>query len=233
MSLAEIYYLTVSISAVAAVVTFIISARKDANERRIAAIRKWQRALIQQILQSGSGELSFDEILQRYRNEAVAYRQYNLQGDDLSPQSMRLILIEMITQRILEQVGSDRYVLSIPRESIKAYKEVMSGGQDRMTALSNQALATMLAGMRDTVPAHIESRQKIVEELLGIVSDEPFRYNVAEVSIRIAQRLQMEVEVVRAQVLQCLALKYVGTDDRGRIGLNPSYAGVIHHTGDQ
>ncbi|WP_459966106.1 hypothetical protein, partial [Mycoplasmoides pneumoniae] len=108
MALSDIYYVTVSISAVAATAAFIISLIDQARERRNLAIQKWQRAVIQQIFQGTVRVLSFDEIAQRYRNEAVGYGKYNLKAEELSPQALRLVLLEMVEQDILEQRKEDK-----------------------------------------------------------------------------------------------------------------------------
>ena len=125
MTLAEIYYVSVSISAVAATAAFIIAMVSQSRQRRILSIQKWQRAVVQQICQSKDQSFSFEEIGQRYRNEAVAYREFDLSGNDLSPQTLRLILMQMITDRIIIQDGGDKYRAATSSAGVESYKQAM------------------------------------------------------------------------------------------------------------
>ena len=155
MSLPDLYYVTVSISAVAATAAFIISVVGQIYERRNLAILKWQRAVVQQIFQNASRVLSFDEIAQRYRNEAVGYRNYNLKADELSPQALRLVLLQMIKEDILEQRREDKYSLKSFDSGIEAQKEAQSELMNiqikAMGALQQSSAASMTSIMKDQI----------------------------------------------------------------------------------
>jgi hypothetical protein len=227
MQLSEIYYVTVSISAIVATITFIVSVFKDAGERRERDIQKWQRALVQQILQNETDGISFDGLIQRYRNEAVAFKQHNLKGEDLSPQSMRLILTRMITDRLVEQLGGDKYRLTVPSRAIDVMRDSMAsvfgGEQGQMAAVMQK----MMIGMMDRVPAHLAVEKAVQASVLNLLNDEPFRHSIAEVAVKLSSILSLGADEIRAQILQMMAKKWIANDDRGRLGLGPIGMSVI------
>jgi hypothetical protein len=223
MTLAEIYYVSVSVSAVAATVAFIIAMVSQSRERRTLSIQKWQRAVIQQICQSKDQSFSFEEIGQRYRNEAVAYRQFNLSGDDLSPQTLRLILMQMISDRIIIQEGGDKYRAATSSSGIENYKQAMvevNTMQHAETVGMQQVfMKDMLAGMMSMIPPSIASEGRMSAQVFNLIADEPFRYTVGDLAIKLSKELQIELDTIRGYVTQLLAKKWLVTDDRNRLGL--------------
>jgi hypothetical protein len=223
MSINDIHSIAVAISAVVATVTFLIAVAGQFRARRENAVGKWQRALIQQIFQNVDDSLSFDDIAQRYRNEAVAYRQYNLQGEDLSPQTLRLILTTMVTDGIVHQRGKDHYALSTPQSPMASMRTVMQelqgASHTSMSENMTNMISSMMANMRDLVPAHQLKQDNISQYVFNIISDEPFRYTVSDMAIKTSQYLNFEVNEVRAQILQMLAKKWLTLDDKARLGM--------------
>ncbi|RXG84697.1 hypothetical protein [Bradyrhizobium zhanjiangense] len=223
MGLSDIYYITVSISAVAATAAFIISVIDQIRERRELAVQKWRRAVIQQMFQGSSRVLSFDEIAQRYRNEAVGYASYNLKADELSPQSLRLVLLEMIHQLILEQRKEDKYSLRSFDSGVESYKEaqaeLMSSHSTAMAALQDSNAARMISEMGNQLQTHIAFVGRISNEVFNLIGDEPFRYTISDLSIKVSQKLNAPIEVVRGQIVQLVARKMLQADERGRVGL--------------
>lgn len=223
MALSDIYYVTVSISAVTATAAFIISLIDQARERRNLAIQKWQRAVIQQIFQGTVRVLSFDEIAQRYRNEAVGYGKYNLKAEELSPQALRLVLLEMVEQDILEQRKEDKYSLKSFDSGVESYKEaqaeLMNNHNSAMAALQKSNAATMISEMTNQLQTHMAFATRISNDVFNIIGDEPFRYAVSDLSIKVSQKMNAPIDVVRGIVMELIARKMLEANDRGKVGL--------------
>ncbi|WP_128936083.1 hypothetical protein [Bradyrhizobium zhanjiangense] len=166
---------------------------------------------------------SFDEIAQRYRNEAVGYASYNLKADELSPQSLRLVLLEMIHQLILEQRKEDKYSLRSFDSGVESYKEaqaeLMSSHSTAMAALQDSNAARMISEMGNQLQTHIAFVGRISNEVFNLIGDEPFRYTISDLSIKVSQKLNAPIEVVRGQIVQLVARKMLQADERGRVGL--------------
>lgn len=225
MSLADVYYVTVSISALAATTAFILSVVRESRERRRAAIQNWQRAVIQQIFQTVPEALSFEEIAQKYRNEAVGYRLYNLRGDDLSPQSLRLILVRMISDQILEQKGQDCYSLNSPVSKLAEYRKTIEEQYTKQAesalAMSDKSMHAIMAAMKDNMREHVTFLSRISNEIFNIVGDEPFKYSTADLSIKASQKLNVAIEMIRGHIVGMIARKELQADERGRVGIGP------------
>ncbi|MGJ4909671.1 hypothetical protein [Bradyrhizobium sp. HKCCYLS2033] len=219
MTLPDIYYVTVSVSAVAATVAFIISVVDQIRERRNDTIQRWQKAVVQQIFQASPNVLSFDEIAQRYRNEAVAFRIYNLKAEELSPQTLRLVILEMVQQDILEQRRGDKYSLKSFDSGIEGYTEMFTAQQSALAAIQKASTASFLSEMGSQMQTHINYLSRLSNEVFNLIGEEPFRYTISDISIRVSQKVNAPIDMIRGHVVELVARKMLQTDERGRLGL--------------
>ena len=56
-------------------------------------------------------------------------------------------------------------------------------------------------------------------QVFNLIADEPFRYTVGDLAIRLSKELQMELDTIRGYVTQLLAKQWLVTDDKNRLGL--------------
>ncbi|MCD0416332.1 hypothetical protein LOC51_03825 [Rubrivivax sp. JA1024] len=225
----EIQGIAVSLSAIIATITFIVSVVGQIRARRSEGIEKWQRAAVQQIFQSSKEPLSFDEIGQKYRNESIAYRHHKLRGEDLAPQTLRLIIMNLVTDQIIIQLSNDNYMLNSELARINSMRDVFLAAQTNsataQTSFMDTMISGMMAGMKEVIPTHIAQESQTSSQVFNFIQDEPFKFTVGDMALKVSQTLKLEPDIVRAHIIKLIARKWLTTDSHGRLGL-----GIQSHT---
>jgi hypothetical protein len=77
-------------------------------------IREWQKVVVQKILQqSGGADLPFNRIKELYRGEAQAFAGATLSKADISEDTLRRVMVELVSSNIAVQGAGDVYSLKI------------------------------------------------------------------------------------------------------------------------
>jgi hypothetical protein len=104
---------------VVAIVGGFIGLLKFFSDKRETTIREWQKVVIQKLFQQVEGKsMSFSTILQQYRSEAQAFAAYDLKKAEISEDSLRRVLIELVASNILCMEAKDSYKLYIPKKAM-------------------------------------------------------------------------------------------------------------------
>jgi hypothetical protein len=209
--IAEISGGAIAVSAGVGAVTLFIGlidrrrqSRKDAIESRKDAIRKWQRTAIQEIFQKSSTPLLFDDIATRYRSEAVAYKDYDLTGTDLSRQELRFVLIDMIKDDIIGQSNGDMYALA-QHGPLPASTDVKHLFDSFMYMMGSYAKR--------------ESERDVEKLVLQFVYDDPHKFSLPELAGKVVQSTNMEFDGARSLITRFITERRVLVDKAGKLYL--------------
>jgi hypothetical protein len=124
LSLADIKDVVGIIASIAALIGGFIGLRRYLDDRHTAqaqsaekfqleqrqAFRDWQKVVVHKIIQTEDTDaVEFKDILQRYQQEAIALEGYDSTKADLGADTLRRVILEMVSAGILKQVGVDQY----------------------------------------------------------------------------------------------------------------------------
>ena len=97
-----------------AIVGGLLGLRKYFTDKHEVIYREWQKVVIQKLFaDSDAPEIPFSLILEKYRIEARAIKDFNLKKGEISENSLRRVLIELVTSNILCMRAKDIYKLNI------------------------------------------------------------------------------------------------------------------------
>ena len=88
-----------------------------------------------------------------------------------------------------------------------------------MAALQKSNAATMISEMTNQLQTHMAFATRISNDVFNIIGDEPFRYAVSDLSIKVSQKMNAPIDVVRGIVMELIARKMLEANDRGKVGL--------------
>jgi hypothetical protein len=102
------------VGTIVGVAGFVFAIVKHFGEVRDKNVREWQKVIVQKLLQKyGGTELTFDRIKELYRTEAQAFEGEKLSKSDISEDSLRRVLVELVSTGIAAQGTGDHYSLKI------------------------------------------------------------------------------------------------------------------------
>jgi len=85
-------------------------------ERREKELREWQKVVIYKIFrQNELTTQSFTQILEKYRSEATAFEDINLKKKEISEDSLRRVLLELVSSGILSMELADSFRLKVSK----------------------------------------------------------------------------------------------------------------------
>jgi hypothetical protein len=97
-----------------AIIGGLLGLRKFFTDKHEIIYREWQKVVIQKLFeQTETPEMSFGNILEKYRIEARTIKDFNLKKGEISENSLRRVLIELVTSDILCMQAKDNYKLNI------------------------------------------------------------------------------------------------------------------------
>jgi hypothetical protein len=205
---------------------------KDNAERQRHVVTAWQRAVVFEILHKdcATGPLTFADILNKYRSEAVGADAGVVMPENLSPHSLRYILLELIFQGAVVQKGPDLFALKIDREDAwatellnsmndnlrKASEDIRdrsSESTERMYGLMSQTQASF-----QTMTEQRNLERDVVAAIRSIVLDNPSKYRRAELILAVMERTNAPKEIVVSCVMEQLSKGEISTMGDGTIG---------------
>jgi hypothetical protein len=103
-----------STAAVIGVAGGLVGLYKYLSEKREKELREWQKVIIYRIFrQDELSSLTFSRILEKYRIEAQAIRDFDLNKKEISEDALRRVLLELSSSGILNLVPSDSFKLKV------------------------------------------------------------------------------------------------------------------------
>jgi hypothetical protein len=194
----------VSLSFVVATFAYVADKRRQAAREESERLLCWQTGVIHKLFQrAGSNKLSFDQIADKYKIEATTVPE-GMEGSTLTDEALRSVMFRFVKDRIVKQHGSDFYSLDI----------------DIRDAILDM---TKLAPAFANIGAIIESQsnvQKVVKCITGLLLDEPRKYDLNDVIVRIARQENLPNENVRDAINFMIADKRLYILNDGKLSLN-------------
>jgi len=161
--------LAVTVSAIVATMAFVFSVWNQYQRQRNQQISRWQKAVIHQMFQkTAMTSLSFEEMQEKYRVEASAFP-INIKKKELSSEALRVIIMEMVANRIIEQEGEDLY-------TIYNWQNQSDIRDERIFDEMQGAIGSLIDSAREPM--------KIRSELFKILIRNPDKYNISELIIK-------------------------------------------------
>ncbi len=177
---------SVAISAIVACITFVIAVRSAAVKKSADETKNWQKVLITEIFQLGPDKnFSFDDLLSKYRSEASAYQVANLSKSQLSKETLRSILVELVSSRVVEHSAGGNLRLFIEDR----YKQQEADFSDnRMSVLKGMMAEMMPADIGAVVS---QMKQKMEDQIDGghhvinSVGQSPGKYRLSDLALEL------------------------------------------------
>ncbi len=216
----------VAVSASVATITFVIASITSRRETRSEELREWQKVVIAELFQSkASGELTFDEILRSYQAEANEYSSVKLRSGDLSRQTLRRILVELIRGRVLDQVTGDKYRLNtmdlFHKSADASLEKYMTQSREMIGAIMPKTdelgdkLFGALGNMVDKFDRNNDDASSVLAEIVNNVHDNPGAYRSAELILHITQDTKISPALIKMQCNLAIASGLLVEDEAG------------------
>jgi hypothetical protein len=219
-SFAFIRDLAVTASAVAGALTFIIKVRDDTRARDKNAVLDWQQSVIHLIFQKSTNKwLSFEQIKQSYRSESMAFAEGKLTPKHLSDDGLRLILIKMVSARVIDQRGGDEYSLLTLDKPIEPEPPFMTAFQNYVESITgaHPGQLDVFSSVTQALQARMNDTFAIEDAVISAVGDEPGRYAIADLVLKVSRDLAASDDHVRSTIHQHLSKGTFREDDRGKL----------------
>lgn len=212
--------LAVTASAVAGALTFIIKVRDDTRAREKVAVLDWQQSVIHLIFQKSTNKwLSFEQIKQSYRSESMAFAEGKLTPKHLSDDGLRLILIKMVSARVIDQRGGDEYALLTLDKPIEPEPPFMAAFQNFIENITGAHPGQMdvFSSVSESIQTRISDSYAIEDAIISAVGDEPGRYAIADLVLKVSRQVVASDDHVRATIHQHLSKGTFREDERGKL----------------
>lgn len=189
MTLIEVAQLGTAISAVIALLTFTFTSWKTSQDKAKERLEAWRVAMLQDLF-SRYPSLSFDDLHQQYRVEALSAEPVRIKKNDISALALRRALVELLDKKIIWCSAPDHYELNIvPRAE----------PQDE-TNYPKQMIRAML-------------------EVDRILATDSFRYDVRDLAVKVSQAANVEYAMVQNVISIGLSQRKIVEDSNGKLGL--------------
>jgi hypothetical protein len=186
---------------------FYIDRRKNETKEHNLS---WQQTVIHHIFQRSSNRwLSFDEIKREYRSEATA-GPISVTATELSDEALRRILIRMVSSRVIDQKGGDKYCLSaLSEESLEfSMRDAMTslisaigpGG-----AVNSELNQTIVDKFATIASRKIETEEMIENYTVNIIFENQGKLRISDLVLRVSKMMSMESEFVQATLIKIMA----------------------------
>ena len=206
---------SVGLSLIVAAISLAVGVWERLRTQRRDEIRGWQQIIVQKLLQTEPDcDIALDDILRRYRSEAAAFTGHAIKPDELTADTLRGVMITLINQGIVAQLGHDKYCLWGPtarnRESARAM-----GGPETFQGMLGM-VGPMAANMAEKF-----AEEKVRRAVYNAVGDEPFRHSVPELANKIAKLLNVPFDDATFKVRELIADKKLILNATQLVGLAP------------
>lgn len=104
----DILTLVALLGAVWSAYLFVSKIYQDKDETRRIELSKWRKSTVQHIMTTSPDFLTTQQITARLRDSSFE-QEFDIKKSELTDQNVRLLLIEMVTERILFQIYDDFY----------------------------------------------------------------------------------------------------------------------------
>ena len=221
----------IAVSAVVAMLTFVISSLSERRKRRSVDVRQWQKVVIAELFQSKTkGTMTFDEILRSYQAEANEFSNVKLKSGELSRQTLRRILVELVSGGIIEQGEGDNFLLNSFQihsathraEMEKSFQANMKRSEEFfMSAVmpesrgSMEAMSASLSSVIEKIGSAEGASRKIVAEIVNRVHESPGKMRASDVILAVSQVTDAPPAVVRLQCNLALSGGVLTEDTEG------------------
>jgi hypothetical protein len=208
--LGQMLVLSVSAAIAAAAFTYSVVVRR--NERRDAQIMKWQRGVVHSIFQVNKAErLTFDDIIKAYRSEAAAAPKNFIEPEKLTSAALRQILLDLIAARVIDQLGEDGYTLNLafrapefPQDFAIFMREVLQNMESDTKMRAALAGTGGIDAMMDELRKRTFGDMDTANQVLALVSDDPSKYGVSDLVLRLTRASGLPPEAIQAQIVRLL-----------------------------
>jgi hypothetical protein len=220
VSMGSVESFAVALSAVIATFTFVVQYIESRRRRRDEDVRRWQKTVVHAVFQQSKEQwIAFDDLMTKYRSKSVDFSKHKLRDEELSVEGMRSILLELVSDRVVDQREGDVYsLLTINRqESDPAFQQLkdlfgtMTGfGRDLNSGADNLA---------SIIENRVENEHQIIDLVINEVDNSPNRYTKSDLILRLQREIAAPDEHIRAVIARQVALGIIAEDDRGRLAL--------------
>ena len=119
MEKAEIQQIIQLIATVIGISGGLLALFKYFSDRREKELREWQKVVIYRIFrQNELSPQSFGNLLDKYRSEANAFVDINLKKKEISEDSLRRIILELVSSNIISMEPLDSFRLKVSQQKI-------------------------------------------------------------------------------------------------------------------
>jgi len=199
---------SVAVSAIIASATFVLSTIRFNRKQISEETRNWQKVVIAEIFQnSPNRDFSFDDLLSKYRSEASAYETIKLSRSQLSKETLRSIIVDLMEARIIEHSADGALRLFIAeryKQQDKAYSDdrlgVMKG---IMSEMMPQNMDGLIRDIQNRMSDEIDGEHHV----LNAVGSEPGTYRLSDLALKI----QTEGGVSSANAAQALCRRSIAS----------------------
>lgn len=205
--------ISVGASAIVGVLTLAGYLHQQRSEIRKKKILSWQQTIIHSLFQKSSKTWhSFDDIKRDYRSEATA-KNKDFGHIDLDEESLRNILISMMSSRIIDQKGGDMYCLSTISED-----SMNSSMQNLINPLIGHFLESVQSPSSppNIIGSIIKSRfddEKIANStLISTIAEQNEKLTISDVVLRTSKQTGLDQTYIHAEVLKLVSTGVVSLE---------------------
>ena len=217
--------LILTLSAAIAAIAFTYSVAVRRRERRDSEILRWQRGIVHSIFQvSRSESLSFDDIIKAYRSEASATPRDFIEPEKLTREALRQILMDLISARVIDQLGNDAYTLNLalgapefPQDFAVFIREALQNMESDTKMRTSLANAGGIEAMMDELRKRTFGDMDTANQVLALVSDDPSKYAVADLVLKLSKTSGLPSEAIQAQIVRLLTKGELALDGADKL----------------
>ena len=210
--------IAVAVSAIVAAFSLVLFVIQDRRTRREREIREWQTAIIYRLfIKRFRDPLPISDILSSYRSEAIAKEIGSVPRSELSEHSLLRILTEMCARRLIEPAEMDTFRLFGSQDA--PMPDELGGMMNALQQfLGNAKVPGDVLDIKSLLKDTVDQEMSIYHRAINIVADEPNRYSVSDLVLRLAKELNVEHERVRSKLLAMVRNGNLSEED-GRLYL--------------
>lgn len=205
---------SVGTSAIAAVLTFVGYIQQQRTEIKRKKILSWQQTIIHSLFQKSSNIWhSFDDIKRDYRSEATAKKK-DFGYIDLDEESLRNILISMMSSRIIDQKGGDMYCLAtLSEDSMNSSMQSFMGPLFSKLLELSPNITSSPDSIGTLIKSKIDDEQLATVTILSTIAEQNNRLTMSDVVLKTSKQTGLDQTYVQAELIKLISNRTVSSND--------------------
>lgn len=227
----ELQTLSIGVSAVVAALSLAATAWSQVGRRRDDQLALWRRVVVHQILQRHPGPILFTDILEKFRSEALANEALKVKAKEMSPQAMRAVLMELVRDNVVSQTAKDTYEIydrNGQLGKLDGFQAAMMGSLEGFQASrdADGNLPNMMEMMSKIANVDFGKMSEVLHQDFQIrncalvwASEEPGRYNLSDLTIKVSKETNIDPDIVKGRIIQLTATGHLLTNGAGKLSV--------------